>query len=194
MPKKRGPAPISGAQMAEQKDLFIELVSDGLSARKACASAKLPTFPTISKWLRDDGEFRDKYRVAMELRAQKIDDDIDDFYDWLDKNVSNDQEKAIMYDLSTTFGVIENYQQLKDQLYEFWEEPFDKNDTIDIQKAKDLLVNLARLVRPILNKKAQAFLEPIATNKFPLTHSDVDSRRDSESVPRIHYRKDGLRV
>ncbi|MGB2206378.1 MAG: hypothetical protein ACPH5M_08530, partial [Candidatus Puniceispirillaceae bacterium] len=70
MPKKRGPAPISGAQMAEQKDLFIELVSEGLSARKACASGKLPTFPTISKWLRDDGEFRDKYRVAMELRAQ----------------------------------------------------------------------------------------------------------------------------
>ena len=44
MPKKRGPAPISGAQMAEQKDLFIELVSEGLSARKACASGSCLRF------------------------------------------------------------------------------------------------------------------------------------------------------
>lgn len=98
MPKKRGPAPISGAQMAEQKDLFIELVSDGLSARKACASAKLPTFPTISKWLRDDGEFRDKYRVAMELRAQKIDDDIDDAIEQMKYGELDAQQARVVID------------------------------------------------------------------------------------------------
>jgi hypothetical protein len=98
MPKKRGPAPISGAQMAEQKDLFIELVSEGLSARKACASGKLPTFPTISKWLRDDGEFRDKYRVAMELRAQKIDDDIDDAIEQMKYGELDAQQARVVID------------------------------------------------------------------------------------------------
>lgn len=98
MPKKRGPAPISGAQMAEQKDLFIELVSDGLSARKACASAKLPTFPTISKWLRDDAEFRDKYSVAGELRAQKIDDDIDDAIEQMKCGELDAQQARVVID------------------------------------------------------------------------------------------------
>ncbi len=60
------------------KEMFIARVSDGESARKVCKRDDMPSFVTVSKWLKDDTEFRDQYRLAMELRAQKIDDDIDD--------------------------------------------------------------------------------------------------------------------
>lgn len=63
---------------AKCKDIFVQLVSDGESARKVCKREGMPSFVTMSKWLKDDADFRDQYRLAMELRAQKIDDDIDD--------------------------------------------------------------------------------------------------------------------
>jgi len=63
---------------AKCKDIFVQLVSDGESARKVCKREGMPSFVTMSKWLKEDSDFRDQYRLAMELRAQKIDDDIDD--------------------------------------------------------------------------------------------------------------------
>jgi len=95
---KKGPAPIAGAEMARLKDKFIELVSDGLSARKACATKLVPTFMTISKWLREDGEFRDQYRLAMELRAQKIDDDIDDAIEQMKYGELDAQQARVVID------------------------------------------------------------------------------------------------
>jgi hypothetical protein len=80
------------------KKKFIELVSDGMSARKACTHKLVPTFMTISKWLRDDADFRDQYKVAMELRAQKIDDDIDDAIDAMRYGELDAQQARVVID------------------------------------------------------------------------------------------------
>ena len=80
------------------KKKFIELVSDGMSARKACTHKQIPTFMTISKWLRDDADFRDQYKVAMELRAQKIDDDIDDAIELMKYGELDAQQARVVID------------------------------------------------------------------------------------------------
>lgn len=59
------------------KTKFLQLVSDGMSAREACKRPEIVSFRAISNWLMEDEEFREQYRVAMELRAQYLDDKID---------------------------------------------------------------------------------------------------------------------
>jgi len=80
------------------KERFIELVSDGYSARKACAKDGIPTFRTINKWLQADADFRDRYKVAMELRAQKIDDDIDAVIDDMRDKAIDPQAARVIID------------------------------------------------------------------------------------------------
>jgi hypothetical protein len=53
---------------------------------------------TISKWLRDDADFRDQYKVAMELRAQKIDDDIDDAIELMKYGELDAQQARVVID------------------------------------------------------------------------------------------------
>ena len=69
-----------------------------MSARKACTHKQIPTFMTISKWLRDDADFRDQYKVAMELRAQKIDDDIDDAIELMKYGELDAQQARVVID------------------------------------------------------------------------------------------------
>ena len=98
MKKKPGRKPMDVEVAAKMRDSFIEMVSDGLSARKACAIEGMPSFMTISRWLRDDAEFRDKYRLAMELRAQKIDDDIDDAIEQMRYGELDAQQARVVID------------------------------------------------------------------------------------------------
>jgi hypothetical protein len=65
-------------QRSKAKEKFLDLVANGLSARKACKRDDMPNFVTVWEWLKKDEDFMSRYKMATELRAQKIDDDIDD--------------------------------------------------------------------------------------------------------------------
>lgn len=75
---KHASKPLTVSQRASACSKFLDLVASGMSARKACMRDDMPSYVTMWKWLKDDDDFRSKYQVATELRAQGIDDQIDD--------------------------------------------------------------------------------------------------------------------
>ena len=73
---KHASKPLTVSQRASACSKFLDLVASGMSARKACMRDDMPSYVTMWKWLKDDDDFRSKYQVATELRAQGIDDQI----------------------------------------------------------------------------------------------------------------------
>lgn len=69
-----------------------------MSARKACMRDDMPSFVTVWKWLKEDDDFRNKYQVAIELRAQGIDDAIDDAIDDMRNDVIDAQKARVLID------------------------------------------------------------------------------------------------
>jgi len=69
---------LTAADKARMQSRFLDLVASGMSARKACEEKGMPSYMSVWNWMKADDEFRNKYQVASELRAQGIDDKIDD--------------------------------------------------------------------------------------------------------------------
>jgi hypothetical protein len=133
--------------------------------------------------------------LLNKLTSEKdVDVLFEDVEKWLGDNCPKELTPALNCSLITTIESIKDCKKLQDQFNAFWNAPFEKEKATDVDRAKGLLIDLARLVRPILSKKAMTFLSPIAENEFPMTHSDVDSQMDPSSIPRIHYKENELRV
>lgn len=61
---------------------FLTGLQSGKSAIAVCRDdPDLPDFSTIWRWMQNDPELRDQYRLANEVRAQRIEQDIDDILD-----------------------------------------------------------------------------------------------------------------
>ena len=74
---KHSSSHITASDKEKLKSRFLDLVAGGKSARVACQEDGMPSYVTVWNWLKSDDDFRGKYQVASELRAQGIDDDID---------------------------------------------------------------------------------------------------------------------
>lgn len=55
-------------------DKFVDRLMQGRYAKNICKEdADMPHWTTLWRWIKDDPEFRDKYRFAMEMKAQDSD-------------------------------------------------------------------------------------------------------------------------
>lgn len=58
----------------EVMDKFVDRLMQGRYAKNICKEdADMPHWTTLWRWIKDDPEFRDKYRFAMEMKAQDSD-------------------------------------------------------------------------------------------------------------------------
>lgn len=74
---KHSSSHITASDKEKLKSRFLDLVASGKSARVACEEKGMPSYVTVWNWMKSDDDFRGKYQVASELRAQGIDDQID---------------------------------------------------------------------------------------------------------------------
>ena len=56
-------------------------IADGVSVRKLCEDKRLPTRDMFYKWLREYPDFAEEYRIATELRADVLVDEMMDIAD-----------------------------------------------------------------------------------------------------------------
>lgn len=125
------------------KDYFLDLVASGMSARTACKEDGVPNFTTVWRWMKNDDDFRDKYQVAMELRSQRIDDDIDD--------VINDMRMGNM-DAQQARVVIDTYKWRMAKLYPKF---YGENKQIEVQHKANSFIDELKLVAEKVEEQKQ---------------------------------------
>lgn len=89
---------ITASDRAELCSRFLDLVASGMSARKACQREDMPSYVTVWNWLKTDDNFRNKYQVAIELRAQGLDDQIDDTINEMRNGEIDAQQARVIVD------------------------------------------------------------------------------------------------
>lgn len=77
---------------------ICDLIVDGLSVREIGARAEMPEARTIWRWAASNDEFRQHYAQAMEIRADRMAEEIisiadDGTNDWMERQ--SDDEKAM---------------------------------------------------------------------------------------------------
>ena len=127
----------------EAKDRFLDLVASGMSARTACKEEGMPNFTTVWRWMKGDDDFRNKYQVAMELRSQRIDDDIDD--------VINDMRDGSI-DAQSARVVIDTYKWRMAKLYPKF---YGDNKNIQVEHKTNSFIDELRLVAEKVEEQKQ---------------------------------------
>ena len=125
------------------KDRFLDLVASGMSARTACKEDGMPNFTTVWRWMKNDDDFRSKYSIAMELRSQRIDDDIDDVI--ADMRMGNmDAQQARV--------VIDTYKWRMDKLYPKF---YGENNHIEVEHKANSFIDELKLVAQKVEEQKQ---------------------------------------
>jgi len=89
---------LTAADKSRMQSRFLDLVASGMSARKACEQKGMPSYVSVWNWMKADDEFRGKYQVASELRAQGIDDKIDDTIEEMRSGEIDAQQARVIVD------------------------------------------------------------------------------------------------
>jgi len=129
----------------DYKDRFLDLVASGESARSVCKRDDMPNFVTVWKWMKKDDEFRSNYQVAMELRSQKIDDDIDEaIQDMRDGKIDAHQARVL----------IDTYKWRVAKLYPKF---YGENKHVEVEhKATSFIDELKLVAEHVEQKKLEA--------------------------------------
>ena len=92
------------------------------------------TFATVWRWMKNDDDFRSKYQVAMELRSQRIDDDIDDIIGEMRRGEMDAQSARV---------VIDTYKWRMAKLYPKF---YGENKHIEVEHKANSFIDELRLV------------------------------------------------
>jgi hypothetical protein len=116
------PFTYSDEQVAEYKRLVLDLVSGGLSLRKACAELKaerpgehVPTEHAIRIWAIRDEQFGSQYARAREHRADARSDRIDDVIDDVKAGSLDPQAARVIIDAEKWQAGKENHKRYGDK-------------------------------------------------------------------------------
>ncbi len=90
---------IYGPELTER---LLRRISEGESVRRICRDEDMPSEWTIYSWLREKPEFQDEYRLAIEMRADAMFDEIlaiadDPTHDWAERT-TKDGKKVVVGD------------------------------------------------------------------------------------------------
>ena len=136
---------ITASDRATLCSRFLDLVASGMSARKACQLDDMPSYVTVWNWLKTDDDFRNKYQVAIELRAQGLDDQIDDTINEM-RNGEIDAQQARV--------IVDTYKWRAAKLYP---RLYGDNQKIDVEhKVTSFVDELKKVAAKVEAKRLQA--------------------------------------
>lgn len=83
----------------EMAETILTRLIDGESLRRICSSEGMPTRAAVLKWVRTDPIFREQYRLARELQAETLADEMIDISDdgsndWMPKVAQDGQNQG----------------------------------------------------------------------------------------------------
>lgn len=79
---------------------FLRRICEGESVRRICRNEDMPCEWTIYSWLREKPEFEDEYRLATEMRADAMFEDIlgiadDPTHDWIERTTKDGETTVV---------------------------------------------------------------------------------------------------
>lgn len=123
---------------------------------------------------------------ATEYLLKLVKEDVDK--QWTEKLGLDEASSLKVLNVLTGFG--KSYFDavvLQLAFEDFWRESFDhsQSDSKSVLTAKSLLIQIAKMVRPVLKTYLDAELQPIAEGVFPETHTLEVVNADPKMLPRL---------